>query len=105
MSFHREKHTFTVSGGTGTFKTDLSQRGLLWHIFVRPATVTTTWEMEVIDRLGDEVLGWDDMEGSVQSTFGLEVPFNGFYDFNFTNVSADELFTVRFTVREPVYAS
>ena len=104
MSFHKEKHTVTIAGGPGTFKTDLSQRGLLWHIFVSPATSTTTWDMTITDKDGDEILGWCEHEGDVQSTFGLEVPFVGFFDFNFSNVSNDEDFAVRFTVREPVYA-
>jgi hypothetical protein len=60
--------------------------------------------MTITDVDGDEVLGWCEHEGDVQSTFGLEVPFQGFYDFNFTNVSNDEVFNVRFQVKEPVYA-
>ena len=106
MSFHREKHTVSISGGTGTVTTDLSQRGLLWQIFIEPTTETTTWDMEIHEaRSGDEVLGWSNQTGSTNSAFGLELPFSGYYTLTILNASVDENFTWRITVKEPVYAN
>ena len=105
MSFHTEEHTITVSGGTGSATTNYRLRGLLWQIIIKPASETTTWDMEIREeKTGREILGWDAETGSVNSAFGLEVPMQvDKYTLNIINSDADEDFLFRITVREPVY--
>jgi hypothetical protein len=103
MSYHRETHNVTISGGTGSFTSTHPLRGLLWQVQVEPASSTTTWTLVINDADGNERAGWDDMVGDMNTAFGVEVPVQrDVLTFNFTS-DADELFVTRFTVRELPY--
>jgi hypothetical protein len=80
---------------------------MVHQILIFPTTETTTWDYELLEQpSGVDVHGLDSQTGSANATFGVEVPMqNKFYIASFLNVSVDEPFTFRITVREPVYGA
>jgi hypothetical protein len=105
MSFHTETHTITISSGSGSTSTNHKLRGLVHQILIFPTTETTTWDYDLLEQpSGVSVHGFESQTGSVNATFGVEVPMqNKLYTISFFNVSADEDFTYRITVKEPAY--
>jgi len=87
MSFHREKHIIAVTSGSGTGVSTMALRGLLWQIFISPAVETTNWTLQLDNDIGQEIGGWDDITGSMNSAYGLEIPMYGKLHFSFTNVN------------------
>ena len=110
MSFHRETHTVTISGGTGQFTTDHYLRGLLWQVRVRPTSgdnVTgNSWVLTVnTDDGTGEAWGVDTEIGEYNTAYGLELPLDhNKLTFVFTEVSIDEDITVHLTVKELPYS-
>jgi len=104
MSWHKEKHTLTISGGVGSFETDHPWRGLLWNVIVEPTSYDTLYTLSVTDKIGDEVIRFDELAvppvqvpqiANTSTNEALEMPVRGPYTFTFSNVSADEVFVVR----------
>lgn len=104
MSFHREDHTVTISGGGGSFTTDHPWRGLLWNVLVDPTTLSNTYLLIVTDRLGDEVIRFDQTAASTDNRVNsaLEMPVLGRYTFTFSSVATDEDIRVRTACRDTV---
>lgn len=111
MSFHREKHTIAVTSGSGSAQSTMPLRGHLWQIFISPTTLTTNWTLQLNNRRGEEIGGWDDITGAMNSAYGLELPMDGTMYFVFSNVNdgaatpalVSETFEIRITVAETRY--
>ena len=112
MSFHREKHIIAVTAGAGTQPSVMPLRGHLWQIFIRPTNETTNWTLQLDNTRWEEIGGWDDITGSMNSAYGLELPMDGTLHFTFDNVNdgatptpnlIDEEFEVRITIKENRY--
>jgi hypothetical protein len=111
MSFHREKHTITITAGAGLELSTMPLRGSLWQIYVKPTTATTHWTLELQNTRHEEIGGWDDMTGGMNSAYGLELPMDGTLHFIFTDVNdgaetpalVDEVFELRIIVKEDRY--
>ncbi len=111
MSFHREKHIISVTAGSGQGHSVHPLRGHLWQIIIEPTTSTTNWTLELRNKDNEEIGGWDDITGAMNSAYGLELPMDGTLHFVFSNVNdgqatpslVDETFTIRITVKEERY--
>ena len=111
MSFHREKHVIAVTAGSGYGQSTHPLRGHLWQIIIEPATLTTNWTLQLNDGNNEEIGGWDDITGAMNSAYGLELPMNGTLRFLFSDVNdgeavsspVDETFTIRIVVKEEPY--
>ena len=111
MSFHREEHTITVTAGSGSGRSTYPLRGHLWQIIMEPTTSTTNWTLQLNDRKEEEIGGWDDITGPMNSAYGLELPMNGYLYFEFTDVNdgaetpspVDESIKIRIVVKENRY--
>jgi hypothetical protein len=111
MSFHREKHSIVVTAGAGTEPSTLPLRGHLWQIFIKPTVATTNWTLELQNGRREEIGGWDDITGGMNSAYGLELPMDRTLWFVFSNVNdgaetpalVDEVFELRIMVKEDRY--
>ena len=111
MSFHREKYSIAISSGAGTQLSNHPLRGHLWQIFIKPATSTTNWTLELQNGREEEIGGWDDITGGMNSAYGLELPMDGTMHYVFSNVNdgaetpslVDETFELRIMVKEERY--
>lgn len=112
MSFHREKHSISVTAGSGSSQSVHPLRGHLWQIIIKPTSETTNWTLELRNGREEEIGGWDDITGSMNSAYGLELPMDGTLHFVFTDVNdgaetpspVDETFEIRIMVKEDRYA-
>ena len=103
MSNHKEDHTVTIVGGSGSFVTDHPWRGLLWNMIVEPVTPTNEYTLVVSDSKGDAVIAF----GSVTPQVGnlnsaLEMPICGKYTFTFSGATIDEDIRTRTVCRDTV---
>jgi hypothetical protein len=104
MSFHKEDHTVTISGGTGSFVTNHPWRGLLWNLIVEPETTSNTYTLAVTDSNGDEVISFDQTAAADPNNINsaLEMPVRGLYTFTFSGVASDTPIRVRPIVSDTV---
>ena len=106
MSFHKEDHNVTISGGAGSFTTDHPWRGLLWNLIVEPSTTNNTYKLTVTDKNGDNVISFDQSAAADPNNVNsaLEMPVLGSYTFTFSSVASDTPIRVRPIVREVPYS-
>ena len=111
MSFHREKHNIVVTAGAGNDQSTMPLRGHLWQIFIHPTTETTNWTLQLNNTRDEEIGGWDDITGSMNSAYGLELPMDGTLKFLFSDVNdgaetpapVDENIEIRIIIAEHRY--
>lgn len=111
MSFHKENHSIAVTAGSGSGQSTMPLRGQLWQIFIKPTTDTTNWTLELQNGKHEEIGGWDDITGGMNSAYGLELPMWGTLHFLFSLVNdgedpsspVDENFEIRIMVMENRY--
>jgi len=92
----------TPSSGTVSFNTPKFDAGLLKHIYLKSASVDTTFDVKITDSRGNNII---DTSVSGESPVGI---FNKFYDMPLKeihtvyifNSSADELFTGKISIME-----
>jgi len=105
MSFHKESHITQIVGGTGTGKSSLPLRGLLWQIVIQPTNQACVWSLTLFNGKGEEIGGWDDDVGDLNSTYGLVIPLTGEYlSWEFTSVSRNEPISIRIVMKEEPYS-
>ena len=103
MSWHREDHTVAISGGAGSFTSDLPWRGLLWNMIVEPVSPLNEYAIVITDEKGNKAISF----GTVNPQVGplnsaLEMPVRGKYTFTFSGATIDEDINVRTACNDTV---
>jgi hypothetical protein len=107
VSWHREKHIVSVSGGVGSFVSNHPWRGILWNVVVEPTSFDTLYTLTVYDKEGDRAIEFTEQvvpiaPADTTTNEALEMPVRGPYTFTFSAVSADEDIEVRTACNDTV---
>ncbi len=83
------QNSVTAAAGVISFNT-LDLRGICYRIFVKPATITTTYDITLTDDNSLVIYSKKGIRGTLNDT--TVQTFRGIYTVDVTNISANELF-------------
>ena len=97
MLWHRIEKSFTPSSGAWSANT-LKLRGIIKHIWIKPASADTTFDFSMTDDGNRKVVEYLTEEGLLDDR--CSIPAQGVYTMAIANASADEPFELMIMVGE-----
>lgn len=98
MLIHKERLSGTTASGVVTLTTAKFSGVLLHLIYLKPATDTTTYDLEITDLDNEPIYKELGIQGRLLRE--VRIPTNGQHKVKITAASADEAFTGYLKVRE-----
>lgn len=92
-----ELMTVATSGGTWSGNTPLPIWGFLVGVRCRPATLTTLYNLRIVDRDGYEIFERKGLKGEYAGSF-ISVPVRGVHTVYIEQATADEAFNLKLMV-------
>src|SRR3990167_474917 len=98
MLIHKERLTGSTASSTLTLTTVKFSGVRLIHIYVNPATASTTYDLLIEDTNGDDLFDENGIQGLFNRT--VRIPTYGSQTVTISNASADEAFVVKLGLEE-----
>ena len=98
MIIHPENLSGTASSGSVSMNTKAALMGLAREIIVKPATSSTTYNLDITNSDSLPVFSSDSIEGNFVEE--VAIPFRGIYTVAISSATKDELFTIAIVVEE-----
>jgi len=99
MTIYEHKASVTTSGGSVSSTSLKIQGGLLRYVLIRSTNANTTFRAALTDEDGNTRYAWGFHTGEIMDN-EIVLPVTGNYVLDITNASANDDFTVIFSVQE-----